>query len=70
MDFGERENELIGLVFILYGEFHAFQLSALTHKEGTPWHKVYVVENNYKGKIADAEIKKHFREIANIPATA
>lgn len=40
-DLEVRETRLVDKVWETYGSFDGFQLSALTHKEGTPWSKVY-----------------------------
>ncbi len=62
-DFSNDETALIEKVFDVYGGFHAFQLSALTHKDGTPWHDMYVTENRSGGRIADEAIQSHFIKI-------
>lgn len=59
------EKGVIGRVYQEYGKFHAFQLSALTHQEGTPWTRVYA---SGEGKYDDIEpelIKEHFVGLAN-----
>jgi len=63
-DFSETETSLIAKIFEIYGSFHAFQLSALTHKEGTPWYKVFVENKKKKGEIHNIDIRNHFVEIA------
>lgn len=58
------ETGVIDRVYRDYGKFHAFQLSALTHQEGTPWTKVY---DGGSGKFDDIEpalIKEHFVALA------
>ncbi|ETA49703.2 Panacea domain-containing protein [Ponticoccus alexandrii] len=55
---------LVSQVFENYGQFHAFQLSAMTHENGTPWHQVYVEDGAKKGKISDEKIREHFIDIA------
>ena len=42
----EFERELLPYVCDSYGKFHAFQLSALTHLDGTPWHTAYIKGQN------------------------
>ena len=39
-EFTDQEKALMDRVLELYGELKAFQLSALTHKAGTPWHQM------------------------------
>ena len=60
----DAEKQLVDKVHELYSPFHAFQLSAMTHQEGTPWHNTYVEENNKKGVISDDLIREHFVELA------
>lgn len=61
---------LINQVIDAYGSLKAFELSALTHKLGTPWNKIKENWNNGLGKrlvrnplIPNDEIKKHFLEL-------
>ena len=63
-NFHEREIEFINKVFDSFGRFEAFQLSALTHKEGTPWHKVYHEQNTWNSRIPDDLIKKYYLDIS------
>lgn len=52
----DEERSLIDRVFETYGHFHAFQLSALTHAEGSPWQRVGV----QNAVIPDALIRDYF----------
>lgn len=60
----ENQNRVIRKVFELYGDYHAFQLSAMTHKEGTPWHQVYVEEGRERAPISNDLIRAHFDKLA------
>lgn len=60
----KNEEEVIDRVYEVYGGFRAFKLSALTHEPGTPWHRVFVKDNNKRGPIEDELIKAHFIELA------
>lgn len=56
--------DLLNRVYRDYSKFHAFQLSALTHREGTPWTAIY---NDGAGKfeeIPSEMIRDHFVELA------
>lgn len=64
------ENTLIDRVYELYSDFRAFQLSAMTHEQDTPWHKLYVEEKTKGGVIKNDNIKSHFIEIAAERQTA
>jgi len=58
------ETDLIDRIYDLYSDYHAYQLSAMTHQDGTPWHNVYVTMKNIKGKISNNSIREHFVELA------
>lgn len=55
---------VIDRVYRDYGKFHAFQLSALTHKDGTPWTRVYDGGNGKFDEIPSEMIRDHFVELA------
>ena len=40
-NFTETEEKIISLVYDIYGDINGLKLSALTHKEGTPWYKAW-----------------------------
>ena len=62
--FSHEEEEIILFVYENYGSLNGWELSSLTHQEGTPWHKVWEEEGNALGtKISDDEIKKHYLEL-------
>lgn len=63
-DLQPSEESLVKQVYDIYGHFHAFQLSAMTHQEGTPWHNVYVTEGKKKAPISVQSIKEHFLDLA------
>lgn len=58
----EADKQLISSVFQIYGSYPAFQLSALTHEDDTPWSQVY--ERNGNRHIPDAIIETHFKKLA------
>lgn len=60
----EEQSIFIDKIYNTYAAFHAFQLSAMTHKQDTPWYKKYVKERNIRGIIDNLSIKTHFTEIA------
>jgi len=65
-NFSANENRLIKKVFGSFGQFEAFQLSALTHRDGTPWHTVYEIQKNkWNGQIPDDLIKDYYLGISN-----
>jgi len=63
-DLNEREAALVDRVWKDYGEFDGFQLSALTHEDGSPWEAVYRpgVKNIL---IPDDLIKEYFVGVTN-----
>ena len=63
-------NEKIKIGQVGAGIFHACQLSAMTHKQGTPWYQIYEVEGKKKGNIDAERIKQHFVSLAQQRHTA
>jgi uncharacterized phage-associated protein len=64
------ETAVIDRVYRDYGKYHAFQLSALTHRDGTPWTEVY---RNGAGKFDDIPnemIRDHFVDLARTSRAA
>jgi uncharacterized phage-associated protein len=60
----QDERAVIDRVYRDYGKFHAFQLSALTHKRGTPWTTVYDEGAGKFDEIPPQMIRDHFVELA------
>ena len=56
-----EEKALLQSVFKAYRGLNGVQLSALTHQDGTPWHKAYARGRN--AVIDDSEIRAHFCEL-------
>ena len=65
-NFNSDEVEIMKTVYQIYGDLDAWQLSALTHQEGTPWHKAWHENHGDKGffgiTIPNEEIAKHFKQ--------
>lgn len=69
-DFVDRDDEetlsLLGWVWGRYGHLSGFALSDLTHKPGTPWHRV-ATENNFRvpfnTQIPDEYIFDEFKNL-------
>lgn len=66
----ESEKEVIDRVYQDYGKFHAFQLSALTHRDGTPWTQVYDHGKGKYDEIPPELIREHFVELAQNQANS
>jgi uncharacterized phage-associated protein len=62
------ERDLLDFVYRTYGEFHAYQLSALTHLDGTPWQKTYVPGQNKP--ISNDDIEAYFERLSQQGAVA
>lgn len=64
--FTKQEEQIIDSVYEIYGKIDGWKLSALTHQEGTPWHKAWYDGGGADGfkwvTIKNEEIKKHFKE--------
>jgi uncharacterized phage-associated protein len=58
----EDEGELLRAVVDAYGDMHAFQLSNIMHKPGTPWTHTYESNGPYSA-ISDDLIRQHFDEL-------
>lgn len=60
--FGDRERELVAVIEEAYRPYTAVQLSALTHKPGTPWD---ITRRNFGiGAVIDNKlIQQHFKEL-------
>jgi len=61
--------DLVSWVWGRYGHLSSFALSNMTHKHGTPWHRV-ATENdfriNYNTEIPDQYIFEEFTRLINI----
>ena len=55
------EQDIINMVWDAYGDMQAFQLSALTHQNGSPWSRTYKPRRNRR--IPQHLIKEHFTEL-------
>ena len=60
--FDDEQNELVGMVLDAYRDYTAWDLSAITHQPGTPWHKVYKSGRGEGAIIPNSLIKKHYEE--------
>lgn len=59
-DMENEENELIDAVIDTYGHLHAFQLSNIMHKPGTPWTVTFGGGAGAYSEIPDEIIKEHY----------
>lgn len=59
------QNQLNFLMSILnsYGKMRAFDLSSITHREGTPWHKTFHTIGKYQDIPIDF-MREHFFDLA------
>lgn len=60
--FTETERDIIQRVWDQYGDLEAFQLSALTHNDGTPWSVFY--DGRQDRGIPNNAIRDHFLDLA------
>ena len=61
-DLDESQHALLGVVLRAYQGYSAWDLSAITHQSGTPWHEVYNGGLGEGAIIPDSIIKKHYVE--------
>ena len=62
--FSEEETRIIKLVYDIYGEIDGWRLSALTHKENTPWYEIRQKDKKegiYGSTIPNEKIKDYFK---------
>lgn len=57
------EMQVIRAVWNGYGQYSGIELSAMTHKEGTPWHKTY--EQGRRNEIPNPIIKEYYQQLLN-----
>jgi len=60
----KTETAVVNKVFEVYGKFRAFQLSAMTHAEGTPWDEIFIKNEGKKTIIPNKLIKEYFYGLA------
>ena len=58
----EEEELVISEICNIYGKYSGIELSSLTHKEGTPWQKVYI-EGVNPLRISNDIIEQHYKEM-------
>ncbi len=63
VDFNDKQNDILKVVFGKYAKLGAWELSELTHKTGTPWEETY--KDNPNSEIDIDLIKKHFKGVIN-----
>lgn len=59
LDIKNEDVELIKEVYNKYGKFDGLELSAITHKKGSPWSKTW--EKTPWGVIPDADISNYYK---------
>ncbi len=62
-NFSDDMKELVNAVVNHYKKYKGVELSALTHKRGSPWHKTYKGEKLPRRAIPESVIKNHFCEL-------
>lgn len=64
--FDEPTRLFLNRILEVYGGLKAFQLSSLTHAEGTPWHSISISEGGVAlgPGIPDNLIQEHFKQLA------
>ncbi|OJX55722.1 type II toxin-antitoxin system antitoxin SocA domain-containing protein [Devosia sp. 66-22] len=67
--FDNDENELIEAVLDAYGDLHAFQLSNMMHRPGTPWTNAYNANGAYSD-IDEREIRQHYEALRDARASS
>ncbi len=60
------EEDIVDQIWSEFKAFKAFQLSALTHKDRSPWKRIYDREGQ-SAPIPDNDIQDYFSELADAP---
>ncbi len=55
--------KVIRAVWNSYGDYSGIELSAMTHKEGTPWYQMY--ERGKRNEIPNKTIQDYYRQLLN-----
>ena len=58
--FDADQTRLVAAVLLAYKEYSAWDLSAITHQPGTPWHEVYKGGRGEGSIIPNKLIQKHY----------
>lgn len=61
-DLDESQHEPLGAVLRAYQGYSAWDLSAITHQPGTPWHEVYNGGRGEGAIIPGAVLGRHYAE--------
>lgn len=61
----EEQHQIIASVVKAYGSMHAFALSGITHKPGTPWSTTYKNGRGSSEEIPDSIIRQHYLKLAD-----
>lgn len=64
----DPEMKVIRAVWNAYGKYSGIELSAMTHKAGTPWHQMY--EPGKRNEIPNKVIKEYYRQLLNVRPAA
>jgi uncharacterized phage-associated protein len=68
-DANEKAKEVLNIVWEVYGELTAIQLSNLTHEPDSPWSQIYAKNKGRKGvDIPDAVIEDYFVQQSRRPS--
>ena len=60
-----EQMRMILSIYDAYGNLSGFMLSAMSHQDDSPWHKVYVQNGDEYGVIPDNLIVEYFTELNN-----
>ena len=58
----KQQKELVDLVFNTYHDLNGVQLMRLSHKDGTPWRRVWLKRPYEYAPIGDELIELHYKE--------
>ncbi len=66
--FGDLTTAVLDRILDVYGHKNGLELSAMTHQDDTPWHKIYVDQKQHAGDavIPDDLIEEYFNRVLRV----
>lgn len=58
-----KQKKLVGLVLKKYKPLSGVELMRMSHKEGTPWDKVWIKHGDDRAEIGDDLIQRHYEAL-------
>jgi len=62
-ELSKEDREFLEIIWSYYKKYNGFELSALTHKENTPWEDIYKKFPNQNVEIPNEVIQSHYSKL-------